>query len=113
MTSLCEAFPSLAKELSDALRADGKAALAEQVDGAIIERVTFDEAADAAYIRVQPSPQLGAIDVNIVGVRYGETIEVETGYWTFLDADNHHRLIGVEVLAVGGLKEDLKRYANA
>jgi uncharacterized protein YuzE len=113
MSSLVQAFPSLTRELLQALRDEGLASLAKQVDQAVIHRVTFDEAANAAYIYVRPSRELNVVDTNIVGVRHGETIEVKTQYWTNLDTDNHGRLMGVEVLNPGELKKDLLRCANA
>lgn len=112
MSSLIEAFPSLARELSRALCDSGRASLAEQVDQAVIDRVTFDESANAGYIYVRPSRDLNVVEANIVGVRHGETIEVETQYWTNIDTDNFNRLAGVEVLAPGELKKELMRRAN-
>jgi hypothetical protein len=113
MSSLIEAFPSLARELSRALRDGGRASLAEQVDQAVIDRVTFDDSANAGYIYIRPSRDLNVVEANIVGVRHGETVEVETQYWTNIDMDNLDRLTGVEVLAPGDLKNELMRHANA
>src|SRR5438128_2596455 len=113
MKPLGEAFPSLALELSRALREGGRASLAEQVDHAIIDRVTFDESANAGYIYLRPFRELNVVESNIIGVRHGETIEVETQYWTNIDTDNLDRLAGVEVLAPGDLKNELMRRANA
>jgi hypothetical protein len=58
MSSLVEAFPSLARELSRALRDGRRVSLAEQVDQAVIDRVTFDDSANAGYIYVRPSRDL-------------------------------------------------------
>jgi len=113
MSSLIEAFPSLARELSRALRDGGRDSLAEQIDQAVIDRVTFDDSANAGYIYVRPSRDLNVVEANIVGVRHGETVEVETPYWTNIDMDNLDRLTGVEVLAPGDLKNELMRRANA
>ena len=44
---------------------------------AVIDRVTFDESASARYIYVRPSRDLNVVEANIIGVRHGETIEVE------------------------------------
>ena len=48
-----------------------------------------------------------------MGVRHGETIQVETPYWTNIDTDNFDRLVGVEVLAPAELKQHLMQHANA
>jgi uncharacterized protein YuzE len=74
------------------------------VDTATIARVTFDDSANAGYIYVQPSRELNVVETNIVGVQHGETLEVETRYWTNIDTDNFGRLAGIEILAPGDLK---------
>ena len=86
--------------------------LADQVDQAVIDRVTFDGSARAGYIYVRPSRDLNVVETNIVGVGHGETIEVKTQYWTNIDMDSFARVVGVEVLAPGELMNELMRRAN-
>lgn len=112
MNALTTSFPSLASELSRGLRAVGRAPLADEVDAATIARVTFDDAAKAGYIYVQPLRDLNVVETNIVGVRHGETLEVETRYWTNIDTDNFGRLVGIEILAPGDLKDELRKHAD-
>lgn len=112
MSSLIESFPSLVAELSQQLRVAGRAPLADQIDAAAIARVTFDEAANAGYIYVQPSRELNIVETNVVGVRHGDTIEVETRYWTNIDTDNFGRLVGIEILAPGDIKDELRKHAD-
>jgi hypothetical protein len=112
MSTLVAVFPSLVSELSRGLRAAGRASLADQVDAAAIARVTFDVSANAGYIYVKPSRELNVVETNIVGVRHGETLEVETGYWTYIDTDNFGRLSGIEILAPGDLRDELRKYAD-
>ena len=95
------------------MRAAGRAPLADQVDTATIARVTFDDSANAGYIYVQPPCELNVVETNIVGVRHGETLEVETRYWTNIDTDNYGRLVGIEILTPGDLKAELRKYADA
>ena len=109
---LIESFPSLAAELSRQLRLVGRAPLADQIDAAAIARVTFDTAANAGYIYVQPSRELNVVETTIVGVRHGETLEVETPYWTNVDTDNFGRLVGIEILAPGDMKDELRKHAD-
>lgn len=109
---LIESFPSLVSELSRQLRLAGRAPLADQVYAAAIARVTFDEAANAGYIYVQPPRELNVVETNIIGVRHGETLEVETPYWTIIDTDNFGRLAGIEILAPGELKDELRGQAG-
>ncbi len=109
MSLLIETFPSLARELSESLRAAGHASLADQIEGAVIDRITFDESANAGYIYVRPSRELNIVESNIIGVRHGRTIEVETRYWTNIDTDNFDRLKGIEILSPGELRDELSR----
>ena len=110
MNSLIKSFPSLVTELSQQLRVAGRLSLADQIDQAAIARVTFDETANAGYIHVQPSRELNIVETNVVGVRHGETIEVETRYWTTIDTDNFGRIVGIEILAPGDIRDELKKY---
>jgi uncharacterized protein YuzE len=112
MSSLIESFPSLIAELSQQLRVAGRAPLAEQIDAATIARVTFDDAANAGYIYVQPSRELNIVETNVVGVRHGDTIEVKTRYWTNIDTDNFGRLVGIEILAPGDIEDGLRKHAD-
>lgn len=112
MLMLVKSFLSLALELSRGLRAAGRAPLADQVDAAAIASVTFDDSANAGYIHVQPSRALNDEETIIVGVRHGKTIEVEIRYWTYIDTDNFGRLAGIEILAPGDLKSELRTHAD-
>jgi hypothetical protein len=112
MPYFSQAFPSLTRALSRALRDSGQASLADQIEPAVIDRVTCEASTSAAYIYVRPSWKLNIVEANIIGVRHGQTIEVETPYWTYIDIDNFDRLTGVEVLAPGELKQELMERAN-
>lgn len=100
---LGDAFPSLVRELSQGLLNLGRWILAEQVKQAVIDRVTFDEAANQGYIFVRPSPDLNAKQ-TIIGVFDGETIYVGTQYAIYIDTDNWGRLVGITVRAPGEIK---------
>ena len=91
----------MARELSRALRDGGQASLAEQVDQASLTESRSTTRQTLVYIYVRPSRDLNVVEANIVGVRHGETVEVETPYWTNIDMDNLDRLTGVEVAAPG------------
>jgi len=112
MVRLIDTFPTLALEVAKSLRALGRAALAQQIDGASIARVTFDESANAGYIYVEPSRDLNVVEANVIGPRHRETITVETQFGAVIDIDNFDRLLGIEVLAPGVLTSELKRRAS-
>ena len=112
MPTLIKSFPSFTAELSRQLRLAGRTPLADQMNVADIAKVTFDKTANAGYIYLLPSRQLNVVEANTVGVRHGETIEVETPYWTYIDTDNFGRLTGIEILTSGDMKDELKKYAD-
>jgi uncharacterized protein YuzE len=113
MSKLVEAFPVLAREVAQALRALSRAELAQQIDQAEVSRATFDEDADAGCVDVQPSRALNVVETNIVGVRHGETLTVGTEFDVVIDIDNFDRLVGIEILAPGVLGLELKRRASS
>jgi uncharacterized protein YuzE len=112
MIPLTEAFPSLVRELVQQLRAGSHATLADQVDSAIISKVTFDPDANAGYIYLRPSHDLNVVEKNIIGAKHRETKEVETQYWTMIDIDNFDRIVGIEVLSPGDIKASLMQHAG-
>jgi hypothetical protein len=112
MPKLSDTFPTLAQELVKSLRAMGRAELAEQIEVAIVGRVSFDNAANAGYIYLEPSRDLNVVEANIIGTRHGATLPVETQFWTNIDTDNFDRILGIEVLDPGSLKTELRRRAS-
>ena len=112
MLKLIDTFPTIAHELVEALRGSGRPALAEQIELAVIGRVTFDNAANAGYIYVEPTRNLNVVEANVIDTRHGETIPVETQFWTNVDTDNFNRIFGIEILDPGSLKTELRRLAS-
>ena len=113
MIKLIETFPSLAREVSESLLALGRSELAEQLDAAVVARVTFDESAGAGYVYVESGRLLNVVEANAIGARHGETISVETQFDAVIDVDNFGRLMRIEILAPGVLTTELKRRASA
>jgi hypothetical protein len=112
MTRLIDAFPSLVRQLSEALASAGYDMLAVQVNEALIEEVTFDNQANVAWINVLPSRELNVVETNVIGIRHGKTIPVETDFWTNIDVDNFDRLIAIEILDPRELREELRNWAG-
>lgn len=112
MSKLVDTFPILASELAQSLHEAGRDTLAQQIQGATIARVTFDSVANAGYVCLEPSGTLNVVETNIVGVRHGETIPVETQFWTNIDTDNFDRLTGIEVLDPRELTAELKHQCH-
>jgi uncharacterized protein YuzE len=112
MNKLIDTFPLLAREVAKSLRALGRAALARQIEEAVVSRVTFDDSASAGYIYIEPSRALNIVEANIIGVRHGDTITVETEFDAHIDTDNFERVVGIEILAPGVLRSELKSRAG-
>jgi hypothetical protein len=106
---LTEIVPEFVVELEAALRAVGHPELAEELPLAELDRWSFDEACDAAYLVVLARRELNAIEKNIIGVKHGQTIQVEHRYCVNVDTDNFGRLRGIEVLNGGELTAKLAR----
>ena len=112
MVMLAEAFPALVEQLTKSLRADGHQNLADQVQSAIASRITFDNAANAGYLYVQPARDLNVVETNLIGARITSSFEVKTSFWTVLDIDNFDRLVGIEILDPGPLVVELRNLAS-
>lgn len=95
---LVEALPAFSSELAASLAALGRDDLKAQIDDADIERYTFDDSSNAAYIYLQSPSRLNVVEQNIIGVKHGETVPVEHEYWVNVDTDNFNRLSGIELL---------------
>jgi uncharacterized protein YuzE len=102
----------LARKVAESLRALGRAELAQQIEEAVVSSVTFDNSASAGYIYVEPSRVLNVVEANVIGARHGETITVNTEFDAVIDTDNFARVTGIEILAPGILKAELRRRAS-
>ena len=112
MAKLIENFPVLTRELVQSLRTAGHEAVADQLEAAVIRAVTFDDDANAGTISVEPSRDLNVVEANVIGVKHGGTITVESRFWTAIDMDNFGRVLGIEILDPGVLTAELKRRAS-
>ena len=107
-----DVFPTLTQDRLKSLRAMSRTELAEQIKVAIVGRVSFDNAANAGYIYLEPSRDLNIVEVNIIGIRHSSTIPVETQFWINIDTDNFDRILGIEILDPGSLTTELRRRAS-
>jgi len=99
MNSFASHFPHLAATLIAELETSGRPELAQQLRTALVRDVSFDAEANAGNIALDAGRQLNVVETKIVGVRYGETIAVNSTYDAYLDTDNFGRVLGVEVLS--------------
>jgi uncharacterized protein YuzE len=112
VSKLVDAFPVLANELAQSLRSAGREELAEQIDRVTIRRVTFDNSANAGYLYVEPLRALNVVEASVIGARYGDTLPIQTQFWTNIDTDNFGRITGIEILDPRALTTELRRRAS-
>lgn len=106
---LVEALPEFSVELQTCLSIAGREDIACQVQEVELERYTYDASVNAAYIYVKSPRPLNVVEVNIIGLKHGETISVEHRYWVNVDTDNFGRLSGIELLIGSDIAAKLSR----
>jgi uncharacterized protein YuzE len=103
MILLQEALPILVLDLESALAHLGRGKVADQLRAVVIERWTYDENADTAYVHFRPpSPPEGAAQA-------GETVSVYDELGINLDIDSQGRLTGMEIQGAGAIVAQLER----
>jgi uncharacterized protein YuzE len=108
---LVEVLPEMVNDLAGALVQIGRGDVVDQLREVSIEQWTYDECADAVYVYVQSPRQLNVVDRNIVGVKHGETLSLYDELGINIDFDNHHRVVGVEILGAKQIADVLARIA--
>jgi uncharacterized protein YuzE len=98
VTALKEALPYLVLDLESALMHIGRGDVSDQLRHATIERWTYDEIADTAYLHLRLPPAPGAVDESIAGEPPGETVSVYDELGINLDTDSRGCLTGMEIL---------------
>jgi len=91
MRPLKEALPFLVLELESALVHIGRGDVVDQLRQAVLERWSYDEVSDAAYLHLR-APQAAAAGEP------GETVSVYDELGINLDTDSEGRLTGMEIL---------------
>jgi uncharacterized protein YuzE len=89
------ALPFLLLDLESALAHIGRGDVVDQLRAAIIERWTYDEDADAAYLYLQAP---GGANNSTAAPSPGETVSVYDELGINLDTDSQGRLTGMEIL---------------
>ena len=90
-TALKDALPYLVLDLESALAHIGRGDVVDQLREVTIERWTYDELADAAYLHFTANAR-NATEPS------GETVSVYDELGINLDTDSQGRLIGMEIL---------------
>jgi uncharacterized protein YuzE len=98
MTALKEALPYLVLDLESALVHIGRGDVSDQLRHATIERWTYDEIADTAYLHLRIPQAPGTADESKSGESPGETVSIYDELGINLDTDSRGRLTGMEIL---------------
>jgi len=102
MAKLNDALPLLVLELESALAHLGRGKLAVQLREATIERWTYDEDSDVAYVHFRPLPE---------GAPLGEVVSLYDELGVNLDIDSQGRLTGMEILGASATVAQLEKTA--
>ncbi len=111
MPKLIDVFPTLVEALTARLRLDSLESMAHELETATIDHVTYDDSVDVGYIHLNPVRELSDAEAELLGVRSGMTLRVDTRFFTNIDSDNLDRLTGIEILEPGEIKPELQVYA--
>lgn len=98
MLPLTTALPFLALDLESALVHIGRGDVVNQLREALIERWTYDENSDAAYLHLRSPQGPAAADAAGAAEAPGETVSVYDELGIVLDTDSRGRLTGIEIL---------------
>ena len=96
--ALKDALPYLVLDLESALVHIGRGDVVDQLREVTIERWTYDEHADAAYLHLRSPRTPNTSDERSAGQRPGETVSVYDELGINLDTDSQGRLTGMEIL---------------
>ncbi len=108
-TNLADALPDLACGIAELLRAKGRDDLADQLGDVRVVRWTSDRAVAAAYIYLESTRELNAVERNVIGLRHGETVALGGKHWVNVDVDNFGRIAGIELLNPGEIPTRLAK----
>jgi hypothetical protein len=104
---LIEALPEFSAELEACLSAVGREDVACQIKEVEIERYSYDDTCNAAYIYIKSPRPLNVVETNIIGLKHSETIPVEHEYGVNVDTDNFCRIRGIELLSGKAIADKL------
>lgn len=98
MIALKDVLPDLLRDMESALLHIGRGDMIDPLREAAIERWTYDEFADAAYLYLRSPRTPGAAGERVTAAAHGETVSVYDELGINLDIDNDGRLARIEIL---------------
>lgn len=113
MEKLQKILPGFVEEMKDALTELGRTDLVGMLDILTLNRMTYDEQADALYLYVCGTRELNVVEKNIIGVKYDGSIELrKCSGIVVLDIDNYGRISGIEIIGRKDVYNELKTHTN-
>jgi uncharacterized protein YuzE len=110
MDKIQDLLPEFMAEIASSLTSMRHSDLASQLSDLELEKWTYDPESEAGYLYLSGQHRLNIVEQNIIGVRYGESIELEDVKGTvIIDTDNFNRLKGIEILSRKDLVDILER----
>jgi uncharacterized protein YuzE len=106
MIVLKEALPFLVIDLESALAHIGRGDVANQLREVTIERWTYDEHSDSAYLHFRSSGDPSAAEAAGEGVSVYEELGIN------LDTDAQGRLTGMDILGAQAIVAQLESYKS-
>ena len=95
---LVQALPDFVSDMEIALVNLGRGDLVKQLKEVILERWTYDDFSDTAYLYLRPSAALDLADKKVIDVMHVDRLSLYDELGVNLDTDNRGQLCGIEVL---------------
>ena len=91
-------MPEFVSDMEIALVHLGRGDLVEQLKEVILERWTYDDFTDAAYLHLRSPSALNPPNERVIDVMHADRLSLYDELGVNLDADDHGRLCGIEIL---------------
>lgn len=109
MIALADALPDLVRDLESALLHIGRADMLDQLREVLVERWSYDDFADAAYLHLRSPRDLDNAGERAAGTFEGETVSVYDELGINLNTDTRGRLVRIEILGGKAIISRLNR----
>jgi hypothetical protein len=95
---LVHALPEFVSDMEIALLNLGRGDLVKQLQEVILERWTYDDFSDTAYLHLRLPVALNLADEVVIDVMHADRLSLYDELGVNLDTDNRGRLCGIEIL---------------
>jgi uncharacterized protein YuzE len=106
---LVGALPEFVSDMEIALVNLGRGDLVKQLNEVLLERWTYDDFSDTAYLYLRPAAALNVADEAVSGVMDAQRLSLYDELGVNLDIDDRGRLCGIEILEGTRVTSQLKK----